>query len=128
MATTLSIREAADAAGTTPDTIRYYDREGLLDGLGRDTAGNRRFTTDDVNWLKVLRCLRDTGMTMADLRGFCSVDGDTDAATRLAVLESHRDRVLSRIRRTHEELACIEGKIQAYRALAGNARLPEVVR
>jgi len=70
---TLTIADAAEAAGTSTDTIRYYDREGLLAGLSRDPAGNRRFTTDDVGWLRVLRCLRDTGMTMADLRAFCAV-------------------------------------------------------
>jgi DNA-binding transcriptional MerR regulator len=124
---TLSIQEAAEAAGTTRDTIRYYDREGLL-GLGRDAAGNRRFTRDDVGWLKVLRCLRDTGMTMADLRRFCAVDGDRDPATRLRMLEAHRDEVLDRIERTRRELAVIEGKIEAYRSLTAGTRAPEVAR
>jgi len=123
--TTLGIQEAAEAAGTTPDTIRYYDREGLL-GLGRDAAGNRRFTTDDVGWLRVLRCLRDTGMTMADLRTFCAVDGEP--AARLRMLEAHRDEVLDRIERTRRELAVIEGKIEAYRSLTAGTRAPEVAR
>jgi DNA-binding transcriptional MerR regulator len=125
---TLTIADAAEAAGTSTDTIRYYDREGLLAGLSRDPAGNRRFTTDDVGWLRVLRCLRDTGMTMADLRAFCAVDGEVRPADRLAMLQAHRDRVLERIRRTHEQLAVIEGKIEAYRGATAGTRAPEVVR
>jgi DNA-binding transcriptional MerR regulator len=125
---TLTIAEAADAAGTSPDTIRYYDREGLLAVLARDAAGNRRFTSDDVGWLRVIRCLRDTGMTMADLRSFCAVDGGSRPEDRLAMLEAHRDRVLARIRQTHEQLAVIEGKIEAYRTSVAGTRMPEVTR
>ena len=126
----LSISEAAAAAGVTPDTIRYYDREGLLDQVTRDSAGNRRFTADDVGWLQVLRCLRDTGMAIADLRAFCSVDGDRRPPTRLAMLEAHRDVVRERIRRTQEQLTVIEHKIDAYRAMTERDQetVPEVVR
>jgi len=126
----LSIGEAATAAGTTPDTIRYYDREGLLDALDRDAAGNRRFTADDVGWLRVLRCLRDTGMTIADLRAFCSVDATVRPRERLVVLQAHRQRVLDRIRQTQDEVAVIDGKIDAYCALvlAHEDHVPEVVR
>ncbi|MGF1645898.1 MAG: MerR family transcriptional regulator [Kineosporiaceae bacterium] len=125
---THTIAQAADAAGTSTDTIRYYDREGLLAGLARDAAGNRCFTSDDIGWLRILRCLRDTGMTMADLRSFCAVDGEVRPADRLALLEAHRDRVLERIRQTHDQLAVIEGKIEAYRTSVAGTRAPEVTR
>jgi DNA-binding transcriptional MerR regulator len=116
----LSIGRAAEAAGTTVDTVRYYDRCGLLADLGRDAAGNRRFTADDVGWLRVLRCLRDTGMSIDDLRRFVAVDarGPAGAAARLERLEAHRDAVRERIRRTEAELAVVAVKIEAYRALA----------
>ena len=114
---TIPIGAAAAAADLTVDTVRYYDRCGLLEDLARDGAGNRRFTTADVGWLRVLRCLRDTGMTMRDLRRFCALDGGTRAGDRLALLEAHRDAVRERIRRTEEELQVVEGKIAAYRDL-----------
>lgn len=130
---TLSIGRAAEAAGTSADTIRYYDRCGLLEDLGRDAAGNRRFTADDVGWLRVLRCLRDTGMTIEDLRRFVAVDGTgpVGAGERLRQLEEHRDAVVARIRRTEDELAVVETKIAAYRALAASGagdRAPAVQR
>lgn len=127
----LSIGRAAEAAGTTVDTVRYYDRCGLLEDLGRDAAGNRRFTADDVGWLRVLRCLRETGMSIDDLRRFVAVDphGPGGAAARLARLEAHREAVRERIRRAEAELAVVETKIEAYRALAATGgRVPAVQR
>lgn len=117
----LTIGTAAATAGVSVDTIRYYDRCGLLDDLTRDAAGNRRFTTADVGWLRVLRCLRATGMSIEDLRRFCALDGQAEPAKRLRLLEAHRDAVRQRIRRTEEELDVVEGKIAAYRDLVTGA-------
>ena len=127
---TVSIAAAAQAAGVSADTVRYYDRCGLLEDLGRDAAGNRRFTAGDVGWLRVLRCLRATGMSIQGLRVFCATDAHADPATRLALLEAHRDGVRERISRTEEELAVVEVKIAAYRDLvaAGVTGTPEVTR
>jgi DNA-binding transcriptional MerR regulator len=56
--------EVAEKAGFSIDTLRYYERVGLLAHIDR-TAGGRRAFTDDVEWLGTLRCLRDTGMPIA---------------------------------------------------------------
>lgn len=128
--TTLSIGAAAAAAGVSPDTVRYYDRCGLLDDLERDAAGNRRFSAGDVGWLRVLRCLRDTGMSIQDLRDFCALDAQAEPGSRLTLLERHRDAVRARVLRTEAELEVIETKIAAYRELvaAGRSNAPEVRR
>ena len=96
------------------DTIRYYDRLGLLGELHRGSGGVRAFEPDDLGWLRILRCLRETGMSMVDLRRFCALDGDREPAARRALLEGHREAVLERMERTRRELEVIEGKIAAY--------------
>lgn len=116
---TMGISAAAGRTGLSVDTIRYYDRLGLLVGLGRDPAGQRRFTEGDLGWLDVLRCLRDTGMPVRDLQRFVAMGSEAGALERLALLEEHRRVVLDRIRRTREELVVIEGKIAAYRRVVG---------
>ena len=112
---TVSISEAAEAAELSIDTIRYYDRLGILGGVSRTRGGARAFSPDDIGWLRILRCLRDTGMSMADLRRFCAVDGDAEPAQRRELLEQHRAAVLARLERTRQELVVIDGKIAAYR-------------
>jgi DNA-binding transcriptional MerR regulator len=109
------ISEAADAAELSIDTIRYYDRLGILGAVSRTPGGARAFSPDDIGWLRILRCLRDTGMSMADLRRFCAIDGVAAPAQRRQLLEQHRAEVLARLERTRQELSVIEGKIAAYR-------------
>jgi DNA-binding transcriptional MerR regulator len=113
--TPVTISAAAGRTGLPVDTIRYYDRLGLLGEVRRGPGGVRAFDEDDLGWLRVLRCLRETGMSMADLRRFCAVDGDRDPGARRALLEQHRAAVLDRIERTRRELEVVEGKIAAYR-------------
>jgi DNA-binding transcriptional MerR regulator len=115
----MTIGAAADAAGLSVDAVRYYDRCGLLDDLARDGSGNRRFSRGDVLWLRVLRCLRGTGMSMQDLRRFVAYDGRTEPERRLHLLQAHRDAVRERIRSTEEQLEVVEAKIEAYRDLVG---------
>jgi DNA-binding transcriptional MerR regulator len=112
----VNISDAARRTELSIDTIRYYDRLGILGALPRTAGGARTFTESDIGWLLILRCLRDTGMSMADLRRFVAVDGDRDPARRRALLEEHRHAVLERMERTRRELAVLDGKIAAYRA------------
>lgn len=111
----VNISEAARQTELTIDTIRYYDKLGILGALGRTAGGARTFSEPDLGWLKILRCLRDTGMTMADLRKFVSIDGDREPGRRRELLEAHRESVLARMERIRRELDVLDGKIAAYR-------------
>jgi DNA-binding transcriptional MerR regulator len=112
---TMSISYAAAASELSIDTIRYYDRLGIIGAVSRTPGGARAFSPDDIGWLRILRCLRDTGMSMADLRRFCALDGDAEPGRRRELLEQHRASVLARLERTRHELTIIDGKIAAYR-------------
>jgi DNA-binding transcriptional MerR regulator len=120
----VTISEAARRTGVAVDTIRYYDRLGLLGAVRRTAGGVRVFTEDDIGWLRILRCLRDTGMRMADLRRFVAVDGEREPARRRELLEAHRAVVLERIERTYRELEVLDGKIAAYREMEQRAAQP----
>jgi DNA-binding transcriptional MerR regulator len=120
----VNISEAARRTGVAVDTIRYYDRLGLLGAVTRTAGGARAFTEGDLGWLRILRCLRDTGMRMADLRRFVAVDGDREPARRRELLEAHRAAVLERIERTHRELEVLDGKIAVYREMEERAAQP----
>ena len=61
----VSIGELAKVTSTKVVTIRYYERIGLVGGVARTSGGRRIFTDDDIGWLEILRCLRDTGMPIA---------------------------------------------------------------
>lgn len=62
--------QMAEACGVSVDTLRYYEREGLLDQVDRTDAGQRRYSADDVAWVRVLRCLRVTAMPIREMKVF----------------------------------------------------------
>ncbi len=99
------------------DTLRYYERIGLLDGIDRTTGGQRVFTEDDLGWLGVLRCLRDTGMPIARMRRYAELarGGDETFDERAQLLEEHDRAIETKIAALRDEQTRIQEKIGWYR-------------
>ena len=64
----LPIAEVAQRTGLSKDTLRYYEKAGLIEAVDRSSAGQRRCTTTDLDWLAFLMRLRATGMSIATIR------------------------------------------------------------
>ncbi|NJM82407.1 MAG: MerR family transcriptional regulator [Tabrizicola sp.] len=98
----MNIQEAAEASGLTVDTIRYYEKSGMLPPVPRDGRGWRRFDAGALEWLRNLGRLRATGMPMAEMRRFAVLVHTADpaeataAADRLEILLAHRQRLACR--------------------------------
>lgn len=114
----LTPAEMAARTGVTIDTLRYYEREGLLDNVARAESGHRRYSEEDALWVEVLRCLRDTGMTIEQLRYYCELgnQGDHTKPERLRMLTDHRTLVETQIAERHAALKLIDHKIGFYKS------------
>jgi DNA-binding transcriptional MerR regulator len=124
VSTALSVSEAAVQVGLTAHTLRWYEQEGLVDRVARDSAGRRRYTEADLNWLNMLTCLRRTGMPIADMRRYAELarQGDATIAARRALFERHRARVLTRMAELEEDLKRLDRKIDIYTQLEQGGR------
>jgi DNA-binding transcriptional MerR regulator len=116
--TTLTPAAMAERTGVSLDTLRYYEREGLLTGVERAGSGHRRYDQDDVVWVEVLRCLRTSGMSIEQLRTYAALvrEGPSTAQQRLDHLLRHRAGVEARIRELTDARDVIDHKIAVYRA------------
>ena len=116
MTITRTIQRAASETGLSADTIRYYERIGILPGIGRSPSGHRRFSDDDMGWIKLVQCLRSTGMPMEDLHTYAELmqQGDETAAERLRLLETHRRRIKDDMTELSIALELVERKISGY--------------
>ncbi|MER5477592.1 alpha/beta fold hydrolase [Streptomyces sp. NPDC002734] len=110
------IAEVAALIGLAPDTLRYFERQGIVPSPRRDSAGRRRYTTADVELVRMLVHLRETGMPLADIAQFTGADGKvTDPATlRLELLTAHRRRFQERREELDRALDVISRKIADY--------------
>ncbi len=111
--------EVVEETGFTLDTLRYYEKIGLLERVERNAAGQRRFTQEDVGWLGTIRCLRDTGMPIAEMLRFAELvrAGDHTIADRIKLLEEHDRRVEEQIANLIERKRYVTNKISYYRAV-----------
>ncbi|MEV4184421.1 MerR family transcriptional regulator [Streptosporangium canum] len=111
--------QVVEETGFSLDTLRYYERIGLLAPVGRNAAGQRRFTQDDVGWLGTIRCLRDTGMPIAEMLRFADLvrQGDHTIRDRIALLEAHDRRVEAQVDNLREKQTAVQNKINYYRSV-----------
>ncbi len=87
----MRISEASSRSGLSIDTIRYYERTGLLPPIARGIDGKRRFSAENVEWLILLASLRETKMPMEKMRRFARLyqDGDGSVPLRKQMLLEH---------------------------------------
>ncbi|MBB3041594.1 MerR family transcriptional regulator [Nocardioides sp. LMS-CY] len=114
-----SIAEVAELTDLTPDTLRYYERDGLmLHPVDRSATGHRRYTDGDLTWINLLTCLRGTGMPIRDVRRYAELvrSGEGTEQARLDLLRAHRVQVLARLAEVQEHLGAIDRKIGIYSA------------
>lgn len=107
-----TVGETAKMIGVAPSTLRYYDKEGLLPFVERSTGGIRVFKEEDFDWLKIIECLKNTGMSIKEIRQFIDwcIEGDKTIEKRLELIDRQRERVLMDIAKAQETLETLDYK------------------
>ncbi len=115
----LGIGEVAAATGLTQDTLRWYEREGLLPLVGRTRDGRRTYGPAALRFVRLVQALRRTGMPVADVRAFVQAGGGELAThpVRMGLLLAHEAQVQARIAELEDDLAVLRAKVQEYRHL-----------
>lgn len=91
------IGEAARELGLSEDALRYYEREGIVGPVSRDSAGRRQYSDADRAWIAVVTCMRDAGLGIADLRQFTAlIRRDDESAERIEFLRRRRAEIVER--------------------------------
>ena len=113
----MSVAEAAEEAGVSGHTLRYYERAGLMAPIERNGSGHRRYSAEDVEWIVVITKLRATGMPIRRIRDYAELvqAGEGNEEERLALLEAHRADVKRKLAETRKNLELIDYKINLYR-------------
>ena len=107
-----TIGEMAQKLDVAPSTLRYYDKEGLLPFVERSSGGIRMFKEEDMEWLRLLGCLKKAGMPLKEIRSFMdwSRQGDATIDRRLDLLEKQRQSVLEQQKQLEDTLLMLDYK------------------
>ena len=108
--------EAAQRSGFSLDTLRYYEREGILPPVARTAGGHRLFSDADLGTLGFLKCLRETGMPIEKLRRYGELcRDDATLPDRVALLEEHAEAVQRELDALLAQQAKLADKLAWYR-------------
>lgn len=112
----LSIAEAAVYTGLTADTLRYYERIGLIGPVPRDGDGRRRYDRDALHWVETVLVLRDTGMPVREMVRYTRLarQGDATADERRRIMVEHLDRLRVQEERVAKARRFVQTKIDVY--------------
>jgi DNA-binding transcriptional MerR regulator len=113
METGLTIQQAAQQTGLSIDTLRYYERIGLLEPVSRAQNGHRRYTQRDLDWINLLIRLRETGMPLAQMLHFAQLrrQGDATITERRLILEEHQQALEQHMQKLEQHMTVLQRKI-----------------
>lgn len=124
----LLIGSLAQRTGRSVHAIRWYEAQGLMPGVSRDTGGRRVYSEQHVGWLLLMDRLRRTGMSIAQMRAYTSLvrQGRATLAERQAMLQAHRERVEKTIAEWTEALGLLDDKIDFYGEWLSTGKRPSL--
>lgn len=114
-----TIRTMAERCGMTTHTLRYYERVGLIQPVGRARNGHRRYSEADAAWLNFLHCMRETNIPIRELQRYAALreQGEVTSLERRKILEDHQAVVAAQIEALEKARAILTHKIANYRKI-----------
>jgi MerR family copper efflux transcriptional regulator len=95
-----SIKQTSEQVGLTEDTIRYYEKIGLLPRAERKANGHRIYRSEDINSMKFILCLKKAGMSLDDMKPYMHLSYDDDLAEfpeLYRMLQDHKKNIENQI-------------------------------
>lgn len=112
----MTISEVSKKYCISTDTLRYYERVGLLPNIKRTAGGIRDYSEDDCRWVEYIKCMRSAGISVDTLIEYVSLfhQGKSTIQARKELLIKQREQILSRINELNDVLARLDWKLDGY--------------
>lgn len=122
-----TIGKVSEMFGLPVSTLRYYDKEGLLPGIKRE-SGIRKFEDKDLETLRVIECLKKSGLEIKDIKRFIKwcAEGSSTFRQRKELFEERKKRVEEEIAKLNEVLNVLKFKCWYYGQAVKNGKTPEI--
>lgn len=119
----MQINEVSRQFDLSQDTLRYYERIGLIPPVPRNTSGIRNYDEDSLSWIQFIKCMRAAGLPIEALIEYVALyqKGDSTIAAREQLLLEQRDALEARILDMQETLQRLNYKISLYESRKMNS-------
>ncbi|WP_099467715.1 MerR family transcriptional regulator [Konateibacter massiliensis] len=124
-----TIKQVSEKTSLSIYTIRYYDKEGLLPLIKRTESGNRKFTDNDMEWIGLICCLKNSGMSIERIKEFmhCCLKGEEGVEERRVILEQHKKNIEKQIEQLNKSMEIVDFKLEHYKEI-GIFHIDEAVK
>jgi len=112
----MTIAEVSEKYDLTQDTLRYYERVGLIPTVNRTRSGLRDYSEESCKWIELAKCMRLAGVPIEALIEYCMLtqQGDSTITARRLLLEEERKKLLEKMEDMKTTLARLDFKISRY--------------
>ena len=112
----MTITEVAKLYDLSADTLRYYERIGIIPGVNRNPNGIRNYNEHDCGWVSFAKCMRNAGLPVEVLIEYVTLfqQGNATVDARKEILIEQRDKLVERIADMQETLDRLNYKIENY--------------
>ena len=112
----MTISEVSRKYNITADTIRYYEKEGLITAVPRDKNGIRDFDENSCGWIEFIKCMRSAGLEIETLKRYVSLfrQGTATVKERKILLIEQREKLLKKQENIKATLDRLNYKIEKY--------------
>ena len=112
----MTITEVSKKTGLTADTLRYYERIGIIPPVPRNKSGVRDYDEASCAWVELMKCMRSAGVQIEALIEYSSLyqKGDETLAARKALLIEQRRQLMERMEAMQQSLDRLNAKIEGY--------------
>ncbi|QNM05263.1 MerR family transcriptional regulator [Qiania dongpingensis] len=112
----MTIAEVSRKYGLTADTLRYYERIGLIPPVPRTGGGIRDYDEESCGWIELMKCMRKAGVQIEALIEYVTLfrKGDETAGARKAILIEQRNQLMDRMEDIRASIERLDKKIERY--------------
>ena len=112
----MTIAEVSKKFDISQDTLRYYERIGLIPSVNRNKSGIRDYTEEDCRWVEFIKCMRGAGLPIEALIEYVGLfqQGDETIEARKELLIEQRKRLIARMEDMMKTLERLNYKIERY--------------
>ncbi|SKA71107.1 DNA-binding transcriptional regulator, MerR family [Eubacterium uniforme] len=121
----MTIKEVCEKYNLTPDTLRYYERVGVIPEVTRTPGGIRDYQEVDINWVENAICMRDAGVPVEMLIEYVKLfqEGDKTIDARTNLLKEVREQIIENKKKYEIALEKLEYKIGRYEVAQKTGKL-----